>query len=514
MEGFRFVDLNQILAKMQDTDEDSVLIEVLSDSDDEMNESCLVNVGGKQFSLTSSLIEKLHIKENLLKVGSNYFLDRDPIYFESIVNESDIDLDDSDFVNELYHYGIYPILDVSPSYSIKIQKQIDAELITIITDGGRIVTTKQTISYSPYLLSKLDHDTVRLDDSFDDVRRLINLLRLGDMYSDLKLDKYGLKAEIVPLIDVTTVINHVPITSKTANRIEIITTSDPLQFGQKLVFDLKQNSTIQYLTDIILCIDIPASNDYERDIVGHIVDHINLFMDGANLDLDKQWIYLSEKLHKNKIHTSSENVQLFYNDGFIPVYRILMPVNLLGNSLLPVQYLKQCLLNVTMTDRITNIPLLNCHLICFPVAANHIADHFFSSKVYRSISVPKSNQRYNTIAVPLDSFGMMKDLVIKARGMIEVTIINPDKSVNSRYDSMMMQDLFPSKYLGRRLSGQYHYVCFCHDANVNQFTGGLIGNGYQMQMKVHLGVDKIELFCQSYMRVSVSSNVIRSDGSK
>lgn len=464
---------------------DDVKIEILPDPEEKpVVPRYPINVGGQIFELTNRTISDLQLK--LHKIGSQHFLDRDPDYFHDIVNDIDIDLTDKTVLHELYLYNVYDKPVEDPVVTINVEKANPSSLITIFTEDRKIVTTDTTIKPSSVLLAKLENDTIKLTEPYAEVRALVNLLRTGSSYVSIDLRKYGV---FVTRSDIRSAIPY-----SNSPGMVVINTKTKICPATTLLFDLKGQP---YITDMIVTLDVPMSKEYSSDYAYRLIDKIDLIMDNITLTLDSDWLYLADKLYKRKIPVSYDNVQLLYQNQFIPVCRVMIPIHSLGDSLVPVERLKRAILAVT----IANIPsLLNCSLLCFTARSKMpLLTHTYLTKHHVKLTAQKTNQIANSVSYAIT--GNTRDIIIKCKGLIKVTVLT-NGAEYATYDSLLLQNVIAPKWLGTKLQGSYYFLSFGKDIHTNKYTGGL--NNCTVKVLVHSDIPEVEIYAQTYTNVTLA----------
>src|SRR3984885_12239584 len=183
-------------------DHDHDLPKELNDSD-----KITLNIGGKKFNLRKQLLKQLNIKyHNLHKITKNnkivYFLDRDPIYFEKIIEIiKTIGLNKDNIMNEMDNYSeqfiyelcYYNLLDTSclPKSQLKINKLVDFitttrhdNIIKLIVRDQLFETSDRTLSKSSYFklrIKTMHSNKMYIDEDPKVFRYVLNFLRYGEI---------------------------------------------------------------------------------------------------------------------------------------------------------------------------------------------------------------------------------------------------------------------------------------------------------------------------------------------
>lgn len=490
--AYEFVDLSQFMEQFH-TKDTGVKIEILPDPEEQpVIPKYPINVGGTVFELTDVELTALKIKDSLIRVNNHYFLDRDPEYFRIAQTQADIDTTDPSLSYELYLYGLCPEPNDKPVFSMQLASTPINGLVTIKVGSEVVLTTDRTVKLSGALLAKLSQNCITLDVDYQEIRSLINLLRTGRTYDKtLDIRKYGV---FFSRSDARSAITY----TNGSGDIVVVTTKDKIKPQATLHFDLKKPE-IQYITDMILTIDVPIQTKYASDFAYQIIQSMVLTMNSITLPTTKDWIYVADKMFKRKLSASYDNVQLLYQSQFIPVCRIMIPVHTIGNSVVPIKHLQTASLTVTIAD----IPsILNCTLLCFVAQSKTpLLTHNYLAKHHVNMVTAQETPIYNTVTWQCPA-GILKDLVIKANGLIKIEILQQNE-IHSTYDSMILQNVYAPKYLGKRLTGAYHYLTFAHDSFTNQFSGGLHGS-YAVKVYVHPDIASVDIFAQTYVQMTLN----------
>ena len=363
-----------------------------------------------------------------------------------------------------------------------------------------------------------------------------------------------------------------------------LSTSSPIAFDSEIEFDLTSNiSTTAYgIKDIVLQIDIPVLKPTEpysyADLFEYkLIDTIRLEVTSSKgqthtiTQANPALLYLYPLIYKsnpqdhhNIVLGQQSSSKLWYNNSLIDIHRITLPLYLFDHPsvFLPIRLLAQtgskAKLIVSTTgskhlfkSRTKDIPLLNIsahitYLNCldpaFSVAreVGIIQDRGLAALSLPDPSIPSlpitrthpivipitpsEHPIYDTVNVPLTSFGTIKDLFFTiasrdaaAKGTIGVYIddlieleilqlvIDPTtliKSlrVHSRLESSMLNGYLPLQQLGHSLPSGIYYYSFSSDPLSPQVQGGLCGSDYVARFKVKKQCGCIQLFVREYRR--------------
>lgn len=164
---------------------------------------CMINVGGKKFSINIKILEKMGIiidklpKFESKKNGKIAFLDKDPFYFKKSVEifhiiEKNSNIDITDFSDQLISELIeYKIIDVkfTPIPKIKLQKivslpDIIGKKIKIIIQDYQFEILSETLSKSDFFMKQInENNKLELHDTNPKIfRYVLNLLRNGELF--------------------------------------------------------------------------------------------------------------------------------------------------------------------------------------------------------------------------------------------------------------------------------------------------------------------------------------------
>lgn len=340
----------------------------------------------------------------------------------------------------------------------------------------------------------------------------------------------------------------------------VVTTSSVLAFDSDIIFRLDNGDCIE---DLLLCIDIPVLKASEMveyiDLVEYkIIESIKLITNNGTeiktmLETNSCLLYLYPLIYTNNgldyhniTQSSEKKFNLMYNNDLIEIYRITLPLFLFrDNHILPVTKMKKnnisAILSVKIAQlqkifknnsKIKDIPLLNVFLISnyvtlapsmimqgesksmtseqinaelldYPIMYMYNKIHFLSLPIQST-----SNIIFDTVTVPLDMFGLIKDFffVIISKddyienridkftdALIEIEIfellvndLTHEKTFNlyNKIDSVILNKYEPLKRLGHLLPNGIYYHSFSANPKCSQIIGGLIGKNFFIQIKV------------------------------
>ncbi|MEM0354015.1 MAG: hypothetical protein QXW79_00400 [Thermoplasmata archaeon] len=582
-----------------------------------------LNVGGKKFNLKKSILKKFSINyKKLQKVVKNgrtiYFLDRDPYYFSKIIDlvkiygfncdkfVSKIENFSDQLVGELCFYGL---LDKKfrPSPRLKLKKTVTfpsrySDIIKIVANNQLFEVLSTTLSRSDYFNDKLKTNKsnifylTEVDPKI--FRYVLNFLRTGELfvYNDeiiCLLNNYGIEYEKIEKIRITNdIISHYvqhnlePVYNQIINlsmfvnskdryfsysdnmlsfgveNINVITTSSELKFDSKIVFNLTDPRLGEYISDLILCIDIPVLKptepyQYVEMVEYHLVNNILLMDNEQNvlMQTNNEALYLYPLIYTDKgkdYHelTFLENKKVLYGNDLVDVHRVILPLFLFNKNYLPVEKLfnmkRQVFLVVSMSplnnifkDKIKEIPLLNIFLISnflnFPksvlirknddivknpskLASTQKPSIYIYDRLH-VLTIPiqiGEHPIYNVVTIPLEKFGLIKDFYftivrkedliynkigVYVEELVELEIFqvkNGHFLLHSKMDSVMLNRYIPLKKLGHRLPHGIYYYSMCIDPKSNQFSGGLSGNGFLLRLKVKKMEGVVKFYVNEY----------------
>lgn len=354
--------------------------------------------------------------------------------------------------------------------------------------------------------------------------------------------------------------------------INIITSNTPPKFDTEIVFNLTDPNKDfgECIEDLLVCIDIPVLNPIEQfeyiDLIAYrIIDAVSLiYTDGTgakNLmqtNFDELYLHPIIYCHNTEDYhnfTKSDNkMKMLYDNNLIDIHRIIVPLFFFNRqNHLPIKKImgkknsahiivKITSLKNIFKNKTKEIPLLNVCLIAnyanlFPFTQVMDKNNIVTVPVNTSLKndpvlyvfnrthmplVPietSVNPLYDTIIVPLDEFGFIKDFyftIIEANDsmsgvmnkfadeLIELEILNIKNGKNvllhSKLDSIMLNQYIPLKKLGHCLPKGIYYYSFSSDPNQSMMLGGLVGSGYILRIKIKKTRGLIKFYINEYVR--------------
>lgn len=248
----------------------------------------IINVGGKLIRISKSILAKLNVNYGRLKKytfqdKTVYFLDRDPIYFNKIVEAMKLFGSDADslslhinkFSNNLINeLCIYNLIDTKfcPKPKLKLKRIVGFPerhntIVTITVGDHRYETFSHTLTRSTELENKMKtmmpvrSNNLVLDADPDVFRYVLNFMRTGVLHTDTEeiramLINYGI--EFIRLENRSTndtiVTNHIPYTHYPME--------DTISAQQDIIlYETDSNPNLEYTYDFCA----PKNNQYVTD---------------------------------------------------------------------------------------------------------------------------------------------------------------------------------------------------------------------------------------------------------
>ena len=357
--------------------------------------------------------------------------------------------------------------------------------------------------------------------------------------------------------------------STVAENMNVINTESKLRFDSEIEFDLTKNLAGDCIEDLLLCIDVPANKPYVDLVAYKLIDYVDVIITRnkppkphvSTFRLSAHYLYLYPAIYTDNVKdyhdltaVGQKRMELFYNGNLIEIKRIAMPLFLFRqHSHLPIKKLAQNSISVKLNVKMsatrnflsqdTSIPLLNIYLIgnfinvapgmfamiknpnsapavtSIPINMELVKDPavYIYNKPHTIIIPihPTTDSVYDTVIVPLDQFGFIKDFFITiiekadtdtlnkfSNKLIELEILhlNTNANVLCKLDAQLLNHYIPLKKLGHRLPYGVYYYSFSSDPKKPHILGGLVGNGHVLQMKVKKTDGFVRLYVNEYHR--------------
>ena len=361
----------------------------------------------------------------------------------------------------------------------------------------------------------IDNNTksITLSDSPQIFRYVLSLLRHRELYFYNKdlinlLTKYKIEYIVGSAKKQSNqvVMNYVPFTpdmtdnNASPTHINYVNTDSDIRFDTNLVFDIKTVGNYNTIIDIVVCIDLPVSENgraYVDSLEYLIIEKANIIPADSSyepLEISGHALFMKSILDWNSDRSIyNKVVDIFYDGDFITVRRLSIPLFKFNNGYLlkknpankknTILSIKIAPLSKILYNCQTDIPLLNVSLIIMygevrPLMKNSIPKNihrFAESYVLELVDIQDSiNDNFDEAVFHLREHKYIKCfyfvIVTKSNhdngsidkfenDLIQLDIVRTSNgSIHGRFDSFLLNKYIPSKKLGHFLpTGVYYY---------------------------------------------------------